>query len=123
MLVKAEFQGFEPSTHLRELVESNIRKFEARRRQITSCTVVVRAPGAHHRMGEHYAVSIRLALPNGREVNVGSSANDVDRRHADIVFAITDSFRKAIRQLRDETRRLQGHVKQHGNISAKGNQS
>jgi ribosome-associated translation inhibitor RaiA len=123
MLIKAEFQGFEPSTHLRELVESNIHKFEARGGQITSCNVVVRAPGAHHRMGEHYAVSIRLELPNGRQVNVGSSASDVDRRHANVVFAITDSFRKAMRQLRDETRRLQVHVKQHGKISAGGNQS
>jgi hypothetical protein len=123
MLVKAEFQGFEPSAHMQELVESNIRKFEARGGQITGCNVVVRAPGAHHRMGEHYAVSIRLTLPNGREVNVASSASDVDGRHADVVFAITDSFRKAIRQLRDETLRLQGHVKRHGKILARGNQS
>jgi ribosome-associated translation inhibitor RaiA len=121
MLLRLEFQGFEPSTHVRELVESNIRKFEARSGRITRCDVVVRAPGAHHRMGEHYTVSIRLELPNGREVSVGSS--DTDGRHADIAFAITDSFHKAMRQLRDETRRLQGHVKQHGKIHAKGNKS
>ena len=118
MLLRLDFRGFKPSTHARELVESNIRKIEARDGRIASCSVVVRAPGAHHRLGEHYSVSIRLGLPNGREVTVGSS--DTDHRHAEIAFAINDSFRKAVRQLRDETRRLQGSVKQHGK-STKGN--
>lgn len=118
---KIEFQGFEPSSHLRELVESGIHKLDARSGRISNCSVVVRAPGGHHRLGEHYAVSIHIGLPNGRDVNVGGSESD--RRHADVVFAITDSFRKATRQLRDEMLRLQGHVKQHSGASAKGSES
>jgi ribosome-associated translation inhibitor RaiA len=121
--LKLEFQGFEPSNHVREMVESNIRKFEERGAHITSCNVVIRAPGAHHRMGEAYTVSIHLGLADGREVTVGSSADGGDHRQADVAFAITDSFRKAMRQLRDKTRRLQGHVKQHSQVSSRGDKS
>ena len=57
-------------------------------------------------------MNIRLALPNGREVNVGRTAQ-ADERHADLTFAINDAFKRARRRLQDHVRRLQGLVKQH----------
>ena len=116
MPLKLEILGFEPSAHVRELIESNVRKFEDRSGRITSCNVTIRAPGAHHRMGEPFAVTIHMALPNSREVSVGQTSKGLDRRHADISFAVNDAFRRATRQLRDKTRRLQGNIKQHSEV-------
>jgi cold shock CspA family protein len=109
--LQLEIQGFTPSSHVRELIEANLTKVEARFGRITSCRVSILAPGAHHRMGEPYAVSIRAALPNGREVNVGRVSRGNDRRQGDVNFAINDAFRRAVRQLRDQTRLLRGEVK------------
>ena len=111
--LKLEIQGFEPSAHVRELIEFNIRKFEERSGRITSCNVIIRAPGAHHRLGEPFSVTIYMALPNSMEVSVGRTSKGLDRRHSDINFAINDAFRRAARQLQDKTRRLQGNVKRH----------
>ena len=111
--LKLEIQGVEPSSHVRDLIASNIAKVEARYGRITGCRVAIQAPGAHHRMGEPYAISIHLALPNGREVNVGRVSTGLDRRQADLVFAINDAFRRVIRQLRDQARMLRGEVKQN----------
>lgn len=109
---RLEIQGFEPSAHVRGLIETNLKKIEERYGRTTSCRVAIQGPGAHHREGEPFAVSIRLSLPNGREVNVGRVSKGLDRRQADVNFAINDAFRRAVRQLRDQTRKLQGVVKQ-----------
>ena len=42
----------------------------------------------HHRTGGPYEVNIRLALPDGREVDVGPTTT-ADERHADLDFAVT----------------------------------
>ena len=110
---KLEFQGFEPSSHVRELIERNVQKFEKRSGRITRCSVTVRGPGAHHRLGEPFGVTIHIALPNNLEVSVGRISKGLDRRHAEIGFAINDAFRRALRQLGDKTRKLQGNIKQH----------
>ena len=57
-------------------------------------------------------MNIRLALPNGREVNVVRTAT-ADERHADVTFAINDAFKRARRRLQDRVRRLQGKIKVH----------
>ena len=53
-----------------------------------------------------------MDLPNGREVNVGRTAQ-ADERQADLSFAINDAFKHVRRQLQDHVRRVQGQVKQH----------
>jgi hypothetical protein len=53
-----------------------------------------------------YEVNIRVALPDGREVNVERTAQ-ADERHADLDFAVNDAFRRAQRQLQDQVRQLQ----------------
>ena len=59
-----------------------------------------------------YDVNIRLALPDGHEVNVGRTPQ-ADERYSDLTFAISDAFKRARRQLQDQVRRLQGQVKHH----------
>jgi cold shock CspA family protein len=112
--LKLEIQGLEPSAHVRGLIESDVGKIEKRYGHVTSCRVAIRAPGAHHRMGEPYSVAIYLALPNGREVSVSRTSKGADPRQADINFALHDAFRRVMRQLQDETRLLRGNIKQHG---------
>ena len=111
--LQLDIQGFEPSAHVRELIETNVEKLAKRFGRTISCRVVVRAPGAHHQAGESLAISVHLTLPNGREVSVGRMAKSADRRYADPIFAIRDAFRRAMRQLGDQARRLEGNVRPH----------
>ena len=97
---------------MRASIEKHVAELEQRYGRVTACRVVLKAPGAHHRTGGLYEVNIRLALPNGREVNVGRTP-PADERHADLSFAINDAFKHARRRLQDHVRRLQGQVKQH----------
>jgi hypothetical protein len=49
-------------------------------------------------------------LPDSREVNIGRTPKS-DERHADLAFALNDAFKRARRQLQDNTRRMYGMVK------------
>jgi cold shock CspA family protein len=48
-------------------------------------------------------------------VNVGTTP-PADERHADVLFALGDAFRRARRQLQDHARRMRGQVKTHGEV-------
>ena len=73
---------------------------------------MLKAPGGHHRTGGLYEINIRLALPEGREVNIGRTPQ-ADERHADLSFALNDAFKRARRQLEDQADRMAGNVKTH----------
>lgn len=111
--VELEIEGLKPSAHLRQLIDNNIAKLERRYGRITACRVVVRAPNAHHRMGEPYFVTIRIALPDRRDVNVKPPPRALDPRQGDVNFAVDDAFRRADRQLRDQASRLKGRPQTH----------
>jgi len=106
--LELETEGFAPSAHVRALIESNIAKLERHFGRITACRVAIRAPGEHHRMGEPYFVTVFLSLPERRHVSVKPPPKALDRRQADVTFAVNDAFRRANRQLRDEASRLKG---------------
>lgn len=55
---------------------------------------------------------IRLALPEGREVNVNRSPK-VDERLSDLAFVINDAFHRARRQLQEEMREMRGRTRTH----------
>lgn len=99
--LQLEIEGFVPSTHLRELIESQMTKLERHYGRMTACRVAIRAPDAHHKFGEPYFVTVRIALPNRRDVSVKPPPRAQDRRQADLIFAVNDAFRRADRQLRD----------------------
>jgi cold shock CspA family protein len=110
--VQIDFQGLHATPEVRAAIEQHVAELEQRYGRVTACRVVLKAPGGHHRTGGLYEVNIRLALPNGREVNVGRTP-PADERHADLSFAINDAFKHARRRLQDHVRRLRGQVKQH----------
>jgi len=100
--VRLSVHGTVLSGQIRGLIEQQLEKLEERSGRITSCHVTLRAPGAHHRMGEPVAVHIRLALPGGRQVVVGPPSPK-DPRCAEMAFAIHEAFRNALRQLTQHT--------------------
>jgi len=73
---------------------------------------VLKAPGDRHRTGGLYELNIRLALPEGREVNIDRTAI-ADERHSDLSFAINDAFKRARRKLQDNAQELRRQVKHH----------
>lgn len=112
--VQIDYQGMSARPEVQASIEQHVAELEQRFGRVTACRVVVKGPGSHHQTGGLYEINIRLALPNGREVNVDRTAQ-ADERHADLSFAINDSFKRARRRLQDHARRLQGQVKQHEN--------
>jgi cold shock CspA family protein len=110
--LQVDFQGVPKTPQVKDAIEKHVAQLEQRYGRVTSCRVSLRAPGGHHQNGGLYEVNIQLALPNGREVNVGRIA-PADERHADLTFAINDAFKRARRRLQDNVRRLRGAVKQH----------
>jgi len=110
--LEIDFQGMEPRESLRAAIIEHVAGLEGRFRRITACRVVLKASGDHHQTAGLYQVHIRLALPDGKEIDVGHTPR-LDERHADVHFALNDAFKRARRQLQDQVRRLQGHVKTH----------
>jgi sigma 54 modulation/S30EA-like ribosomal protein len=110
--VELDFQGMEAKPVIRETIEKLIAQVEERCGRVTAGRIVVKGPGAHHRNGGLYEINIRLALPDGREVNVARTPH-MDERHADLNFALNDAFKRARRQLQDQLDRMQGNVKAH----------
>ena len=110
--VEIEYQGMTASPKVQTDIAKHVTDLEQRFGRVTACRVVLKAPGGHHRTGGLYEVNIRMALPDGREVNVDRTAK-ADERHSDLDFAINDAFKRARRQLQDQVRHLQGQVKHH----------
>jgi len=112
--VEINFQGMSGAPTVRASIEQHVAQLEQRYGRLTACRIVLKGPSGHHQTGGLYEVNIHLALPNGREVNVGRTPS-ADERQADLTFAINDAFKHARRRLQDHVRRLQGQVKQHEN--------
>lgn len=110
--LEIDFQGMDAKAEIRGAITNHVAQLEERCGRVTAGRVVLKAPGGHHRTGGLYEINIRLALPDGREVNIGRTPQN-DERYSDLNFALNDAFKRARRQLQDQTRRLQGAVKQH----------
>lgn len=108
--IHISFRGIKETEHDRASIAAHAADLEQRFGRITACHVTVTAPSDHHRGGGLFLVHIRLALPDGREVNVDRSPA-ADERHSDLPFAINDAFHRARRQLQDHVRELQGEIK------------
>jgi len=110
--VELEFQEMAATPAIQETIKGHVEKLEQRYGRITACRIVVRAPGNRHQTGGLYDVNIRMALPDGREVNIGRTPK-ADERHADLSFAVNDAFKRARRRLQDNARRIVGMIKSH----------
>ena len=110
--VEIEYQDMVASPAVEEMVADHVNKLEQRYGRITACRIIVKGPGNRHQTGGLYEINIRLALPDGREVNTGRTPK-ADERHSDLPFAINDAFKRARRRLQDHARRMQGVIKSH----------
>ncbi len=110
--VELEFQEMAVTPAIQEVIEGQVKKLEERYGRITACRIVVKGPGNRHQTGGLYDINIRMALPDGREVNVGRTPKQ-DERHSDLSFAINDAFKRARRRLQDNARRMEGMIKSH----------
>jgi ribosome-associated translation inhibitor RaiA len=114
--LRISFQGSTPSDPLRQMVVEQADGLQRFHDRLTSCHVIVKVPDEHHRSGGHYEVSIHLTLPGNIEVNIDHTPTP-DERFADPLFAVSDAFRRARRQIQDRVRRQRGDVKKlHGRI-------
>jgi cold shock CspA family protein len=109
-----ELEGVVATPELQASIDQHIAELESRFGRLTAGRVVVRGPGDRHRTGGQYQVSIRLALPDGREVNIVRTPKQ-DERYADLTFAVDNAFKRARRRLQDQSRLMQGQTKQHEN--------
>jgi cold shock CspA family protein/ribosome-associated translation inhibitor RaiA len=107
-----QFQGMKGTPAIEDAIAKHVAELEKRFGRITACRIILKAPGTHHRTSGLYEVHIRLALPDGREVNVERTP-PADERHSDLTFALNDAFKHARRQLQDKVRRMEGQVKHH----------
>src|SRR5665811_438696 len=86
--VEIDFQGMDAKLDIRTAIAKHVAQLEERFGRVTAGRVVVKAPGGHHRTGGLYEINIRLALPDGREVNVDRTAQ-ADERHSDLAVSYT----------------------------------
>jgi cold shock CspA family protein len=107
-----DFLGGKPPAAIRDAIDAHVAALEKRFGRITACRVAVRQPTGHHHTGGLHEVSVHLALPDGRDVNIDRIAQD-DERLADAAFAVNHAFKRARRVLQDRVRRMQGKVKTH----------
>jgi cold shock CspA family protein/ribosome-associated translation inhibitor RaiA len=110
--LEIEFQEMTASPAVRELIADHVKKLEQLYGRITACRIVIKGPGHRHQTGGLYDINIRLALPNGREVNIGRTPK-ADERHSELPFAVNDAFKRAGRRLQDSARRMEGMIKTH----------
>jgi cold shock CspA family protein/ribosome-associated translation inhibitor RaiA len=110
--VEVSFRDMTATPEIRASIAEHVAQLERRFGRVTACRVELKGPGAHHRTQGLYEVTIRLALPDGREVNIGRTP-PADERYGDLNFALNNAFKRARRRLQDHVRRLQGQVKQH----------
>lgn len=110
--VHTEFQDMAATDDVRAAIDDHVAQLEKRFGRLTACRVTVKGPGDRHQTGGLYGIHIRLALPEGREVNVGRTPS-ADERYSDLTFAIDNAFKRARRRLQDQVRRLAGQTKHH----------
>jgi len=110
--VEIDFQGLKGNASMRATVLKHVAALEDRFGRITTCRVAIKAPSERHQTGGAYEITIRLSLPQGREVDIRRTKS-VDERHADVTIAINAAFKRARRRLQDQARRMQGEIKCH----------
>jgi len=110
--VEIEFQEIVANPAVQDMIADHVKKLEQLYGRITACRIVVKGPGKRHKTGGLYDINIRLALPDGRDVDIGRTPKQ-DERHSDLPFAINDAFKRAGRRLQDSARRMEGMVKSH----------
>ena len=108
--LRISFQGSDPSDALRRMIVEHIDGLEQLYGRLTACHVVIQVPDKHHRTSGLYSVNIHMALPGGIDINVDHTPQ-ADDRFASPQFAVTDSFRRAKRLIKEHVQKQRGAVK------------
>ena len=98
------FQNSEPSETIRSEVERQAKRLEKFHDRITSCHVTVVAPTMRRRKGELFAINIRVAIPQHKDILVSKTHGDAPE-HEHVMVAIKDAFAAAQRQIEDADHR------------------
>ena len=127
--VQITFRNIAPAEQTREEIRARARKLETFYSPITSCRVLVEAPGRHRQRGFLFHVRIDLTVPEGEIVvkrvptlyprgrDLGDERGRKgmetrsDRKHLQV--AIREAFDAARRRLQDHARRRRADVKAH----------
>lgn len=63
--IEIDFRGMPPAQHVRDTIAKHLNELETRFGGITGGNVVLMSPGAHHRSGGPYEVTILCCYPTG----------------------------------------------------------
>jgi ribosome-associated translation inhibitor RaiA len=94
------FQNSEPSETIRSEVERQAKRLEKFYDRITSCHVTIVAPTMRRRKGELFAINIRVAIPQHKDILVSKTHGDAPE-HEHVMVAIKDAFAVAQRQIQN----------------------
>ncbi len=109
--VSIAFRHIESSPALETRIQEEVAKLEHLFGRITSCHVVIEAPGHRPQQGGLFQVSVDLHGP-GKEIAV-TGPRRKDHAHEDVHVALRDAFEAVAPRLEDHARRARGDVKTH----------
>lgn len=93
------YRNIEPSQHLRDRVDKEIRQLENIYPDLTSCTVLIDGPSGHKQTGGLASVRIHLTAPGRKDIAVTHVADD-NHAHEDALVSVRDAFKAAQRQIK-----------------------
>jgi cold shock CspA family protein/ribosome-associated translation inhibitor RaiA len=93
------YRNIEPSRHLQERIDKEIRQLEKIDPDLTSCTVLVEGPSGHKHAGGLASVRIHLTAPGRKDIAVTHVADD-NHAHEDVLVSVRDAFKAAQRQIK-----------------------
>jgi hypothetical protein len=105
---KIAFEAMADRPEIRAAIEEQIGKLEQGLGPMRACGVTVK--GASPQRSGRFELTIRLATAEAPEITIGPPPQ-IDPRYTDLTFAISDTFRRATRRLRDQARARQNPAK------------
>ena len=105
------YRNIEPSQHLQERVDKEIRQLESIYPDLMSCTVLIEGPSGRRRAGGLATVRIHLTAPGQKDIAVTHVADD-NHAHEDVLVSVRDAFKAAQRQIKKlkHERRVEGNT-------------
>ena len=99
-MAQIAFENLAPPPGLHAAIERHISELEQLYGRATVGRITVRGSGDRRQPDNECHVNIRLALPNGGEVDIGWTSKR-DEQYADLSSAVDDAFNRARSHLRE----------------------
>lgn len=93
------YRNIEPSQHLQDRVDKEIRQLENIYPDLNRCTVLIEGPSGRQRAGGLATVRIHLTAPGRKDIAVTHVADD-NHAHEDVLVSVRDAFKAAQRQIK-----------------------